>query len=107
MLSTYSVSSVTGLVSSNRRFVYPPYFFDNPKFRQMLLACPICRYPLGSGGNLVTIDLYLPALRSSSMISSKKLRLFSSFMRLIFPPAKVRNAPYFRLTQIDYDLGSR
>jgi hypothetical protein len=40
--------------------------------------------------------LYLPALRSSSMISSKKFRLFSSLMRLIFPAAKVRNETYFR-----------
>ena len=29
-----------------------------------LLACPICRYPFGSGGNLVIISLCLPLSKS-------------------------------------------
>ena len=43
MDSTYSVSSLVGLVSSKRRLQRPPYFSASPKFRQMLLAWPMCK----------------------------------------------------------------
>ena len=67
--STNSTSSLVGLVSSKRRLHLPPYCLAMPKLMQMLLACPICRYPFGSGGNRVTISLTLPDFRSSSMMS--------------------------------------
>src|SRR6185295_7412211 len=73
--STYSCSSFVGFVSSNRRLNLPAYSCARPKFRQMLLACPMCRYPFGSGGNRVcTRPLFLPAARSVSMICWMKLR---------------------------------
>src|SRR6056297_972368 len=89
MESTYSTSSFSGLVSSNRRFVFPLYFWARPKFKQMDLACPICKYPLGSGGNRVqTIPLFLLFFKSSSTILSIKFNdlrpsvsLFSVFMK--------------------------
>ena len=43
--------------------------------RQIALACPMCRYPLGSGGNLVTTWGHLPAAISALMISWIKLVL--------------------------------
>jgi hypothetical protein len=46
-----------------------------PKFKVIDLACPICGNPFGSGGNLVTISLYLPDFRSSSTIADKKFLL--------------------------------
>src|SRR5436309_228506 len=71
--STYSVSSFSGLVSSKRRFVCPPNSSASPKSRQIALACPMCRYPLGSGGKRVcTRPEYLLVFRSSRMMSRMK-----------------------------------
>ena len=74
----------TGLVSSKRRLQTPPYFCAMPKSRQMALACPICRYPFGSGGKRVcTRPLFLPSAKSFSTIASMKFKLFlpsSSFV---------------------------
>src|ERR1035441_7622636 len=73
MESTYSVSSLQGLVSSKRRLVLPPNSSASPKFRQMDLAWPRCRYPLGSGGNRVcTRPPNLLVFRSSRTISRIK-----------------------------------
>src|ERR1035441_674913 len=74
MESTYSVSSFSGFVSSKRRFVCPPNSSASPKSRQIALACPMCRYPLGSGGKRVcTRPLYLWVFRSSRKMSRMKL----------------------------------
>ena len=63
-----------GLVSSKRRLVLPPNSAASPKLRQMDLAWPMCRYPLGSGGKRVcTRPLYLLVFRSSRMMSRTKL----------------------------------
>ena len=43
MESTYSMSSVTGFVSSNRRLQVPPKSRAMPKFRQIDFAWPMCR----------------------------------------------------------------
>ena len=43
MLSTYSMSSLAGFVSSMRRLHLPPNSRAMPKFRQMLLAWPMWR----------------------------------------------------------------
>ena len=40
-----------------------------PKFKQIDLACPICKKPFGSGGKRVIIFLYLPESKSLSIIS--------------------------------------
>ena len=53
--STYSCDSLTGLVSSKRRLQRPPNSCAMPKSIAMALAWPMCRRPLGSGGNRVTI----------------------------------------------------
>src|ERR1700759_3940577 len=58
MDSTYSTSSLVGLVSSMRRLQTPPNSRAMPKFRQMLLACPMCKYPFGSGGKRVWMRGY-------------------------------------------------
>src|SRR5277367_4834875 len=74
MDSTYSVSSFSGLVSSKRRLVWPPNSVARPKSRQMALAWPMWRCPLGSGGKRVcTRPSYLLVLRSSRMMSRMKL----------------------------------
>src|SRR6266567_6012653 len=73
MESTYSCSSFSGLVSSKRRLVLPPNSAARPKFRQIDLAWPRCRYPFGSGGKRVwTCPWYLLVLRSSRTISRTK-----------------------------------
>src|SRR5579864_9427282 len=73
MASTYSTSSVVGLVSSNRRLHVPPRSAATPKLRQIDFAWPMWRYPLGSGGNLVaTRPWCLPDARSSSTIVRMK-----------------------------------
>src|ERR1019366_281321 len=73
MESTYSCSSFSGLVSSKRRLVLPPNSAARPKLRQMDLAWPMCRYPLGSGGKRVcTRPANLLVFRSSRMISRMK-----------------------------------
>lgn len=42
---------------------------------QMDFACPMCKYPLGSGGKRVrTRPLCVLLIRSASIISSRKLR---------------------------------
>src|SRR5579864_2137522 len=72
--STYSVSSLLGFVSSNRKLHLPPNSRASPKFRWIDLACPMCRYPFGSGGNRVcTRPPYLLVFRSSMTISRTKL----------------------------------
>ena len=43
MESTYSISSFAGLVSSMRMLQIPPNSRAIPKFRQIALACPMCR----------------------------------------------------------------
>src|ERR1017187_2216613 len=74
MESTYSCSSLSGLVSSKRRLVLPPNSAASPKLRQMDLAWPMCRYPLGSGGKRVcTRPPNLLVFRSSRMMSRMKL----------------------------------
>src|SRR5437016_2588503 len=73
MASTYSTSSLVGFVSSNRRLHVPPRSAATPKLRQIDFAWPMCRYPLGSGGNLVaTRPWCLPDARSSSTIVRMK-----------------------------------
>src|SRR5574342_538822 len=74
MASTYSTSSLVGLVSSNRRLQRPPNSDATPKSRQIALAWPMCRYPFGSGGKRVcTRPPCLPALMSWIMMSRIKL----------------------------------
>ena len=82
----YSVSSFWGLVSSKRRLHSPPYFFARPKSMAMALAWPMCRYPLGSGGNRVcSRPPFLPAARSSITFCSTKLTdFFSSLSFILF-----------------------
>src|ERR1051325_784184 len=72
MASMYSCSSLTGLVSSNRRLQWPPNSLAMPKFRQIDFACPMCRYPLGSGGKRVTMCECLPSRKSAATISRMK-----------------------------------
>src|SRR5271165_1485800 len=73
--STYSCSSFSGLVSSKRRLVLPPNSSANPKSMQIAFACPMCKYPLGSGGKRVwmTASPNFFVLRSSMKISRMKL----------------------------------
>src|SRR5689334_17522327 len=74
MESTYSCSSFSGLVSSKRRLVLPPNSAAKPKFRQIDLACPRCRYPFGSGGKRVcTLPPNLLVSRSRMTMSRIKL----------------------------------
>src|SRR5881398_1445639 len=68
----YSCSSLTGLVSSNRKLHWPPNSRAMPKFRQIDFAWPMCRYPLGSGGKRVTMCECLPSRRSAATISRMK-----------------------------------
>lgn len=73
------------------------------KFMQIDLACPMCGNPLGSGGNLVTISLYLPDFKSSSTIVRKK-SLFSliiikpfdveTFIRVVFYQIRANNKEF-------------
>ncbi len=76
MESTYSTSSFAGFVSSNRRLHSPPYFCARPKFKQIDLACPICKYPFGSGGKRVNTLGF--ETKSFSIICSKKCNDFLS-----------------------------
>ena len=77
--STNSCSSLAGFVSSNRRFTGALYLRPNPKFKHMADACPICKYPLGSGGNRkCKSPLEYDAFKSSSIICSIKLSVFFS-----------------------------
>src|SRR5213076_2995052 len=71
--STYSVSSFCGFVSSKRRLVCPANSSARQKSRQIALACPMCRYPFGSGGKRVcTRPPYLFVFKSSIMMSRMK-----------------------------------
>src|SRR3990172_8141528 len=73
MDSTYSVVSLVGLVSSKRRWQRPPgCSATSPKLRQMLLAWPMCRYPLGSGGKRV---MTRPPNRLEARSSAISLRM--------------------------------
>ena len=73
MASTYSTSSLVGFVSSKRRLQVPPFSSAIPKFRQIDLAWPMCRYPFGSGGKRVaTRPPCFPAARSSATIVRMK-----------------------------------
>src|ERR1051325_8098974 len=52
---TYSTFSLVGFVSSKRKWQIPPGCSSAmPKFKQIDLAWPMCRYPFGSGGKRVT-----------------------------------------------------
>src|ERR1019366_2486391 len=95
--STYSVSSLEGLVSSKRRLHWPPNSRARPKFRLMDLAWPTCRYPLGSGGNRVhTRPPYLLVFRSSRIMSRMKLDATGVIgmevlsLMIFLPPATAR-----------------
>ena len=46
-----------GFVSSKRKLQVPLYFFAIPKLRNIDFAWPICKYPFGSGGKRVLIEL--------------------------------------------------
>ena len=67
------MSSFVGFVSSIRRLHAPLNSSATPKFRQIALAWPMCRYPFGSGGKRVwTRPPCFPAARSATMISRMK-----------------------------------
>ena len=119
MESTNSCFSLVGFVSSKRRLNLPPYSLASPAFNRMLLACPMCRYPLGSGGKRVCTVSYTPSARSLSIICSIKLRevfssvfsalsvftAFSSSLSLIFrisPPRSIdcNNSMVYLITRI-------
>src|SRR5690606_2506612 len=80
MASTNSCSSLIGFVSSKRKLTGALYFIPNPKFRQIEEAWPICKYPLGSGGNLKDKSvLSYFSFKSSSIICSRKFKGADSF----------------------------
>ena len=58
------MSSFWGLVSSNLKLTEAPNLIANPKFILIDFAWPICKNPLGSGGNL-NFKLLLPYLIGS------------------------------------------
>ena len=96
--STYSVSSFDGFVSSKRKLVLPPNSSASPKSRQIALACPMCRYPFGSGGKRVcTRPPYLLVLRSSRMMSRMKLDGAALGAGGAFVPASVGGLDGFML----------
>src|SRR5262249_30866712 len=72
MDSTYSTLSLVGLVSSKRRWQRPPNSSARPKFRQIDLAWPMWRYPLGSGGKRVTTR---PPQRLTRTSSATRVRM--------------------------------
>jgi hypothetical protein len=54
----------------------PPKSLATPKFRQIDFACPMCRYPFGSGGKRVaTRPACLPDALSATTISRMKSSL--------------------------------
>src|SRR5690606_5446122 len=75
-------------VSSKRRLQRPPFSLATPKFRQIDLAWPICRKPLGSGGKRVcTRPSCLPLCKSCSIIWRMKFdgaELSEEFMSCCF-----------------------
>src|SRR5437870_2327217 len=85
MPSTYSWLSFVGLVSSKRRWQRPPNSLAMPKSMAMALAWPMCRWPLGSGGNrVITLPPKRPVRLCSRMMSRMKvLGLVSSVIQPI------------------------
>src|SRR6185436_10557160 len=70
---TYSTSSRVGFVSSKRRWQMPVFSSAMPKFKQIDFACPMCKYPLGSGGKRVaTRPPHFSFFKSSSTIRRTK-----------------------------------
>ena len=64
---------------SSKRRLLPAELVGEPKFRQIALACPICKYPLGSGGKRVTIGPRLfrrqgPEPRFTNEIARRRFR---------------------------------
>src|SRR2546427_9248018 len=103
--STYSVSSFDGFVSSKRRLVLPPNSSASPKSRQIALACPMCRYPLGSGGKRVcTRPPYLLVFRSSRMMSRMKFDGAETVSWADLIPAPVSGFEKF-IAPLDYRNG--
>src|ERR1017187_6087565 len=100
MESTYSTSSFVGLVSSMRRLQMPPNSRAMPKFRQMLLAWPMCREPFGSGGKRVWMRGYLCSLTCAATMSRIKsdgaagAGVFSFGMLMLFE-RRLNNLPRF------------
>src|SRR5215210_2858490 len=70
--SMYSCSSLTGLVSSKRRWQRPPNSCAIPKLSAIAFGCPMCRYPFGSGGKRVTTSEILPSRTSAATTSRMK-----------------------------------
>src|SRR5215218_268949 len=70
--SMYSCSSLTGLVSSKRRWQRPPNSRAIPKLSAIALGWPMWRYPFGSGGKRVTTSETLPSRTSAATISRMK-----------------------------------
>ena len=70
-------------MSSNLRFTGASYFSPNPKLIPIAFACPMCRCPFGSGGNLKRRFFLLKApARSSLIICSIKFVGFLSKLNL-------------------------
>ena len=80
---TYTSSSLLGFVSSYLKFVDPPYCLALSKSVMMARACPMCKNPLGSGGNRVIISLCLPDSKSDSIIVVIKFDILSMICHLI------------------------
>src|SRR3970282_2273802 len=74
MASMNACSSLVGLVSSRRRWQRPLNSLATPKLRQIDLAWPMCRYPLGSGGKRVTTSVTRPSATSSPTTARMKSR---------------------------------
>src|SRR5438046_7745374 len=73
MASTYLMSAVDGLVSSNLRLQRPPNSRAMPKLRQIDLTWPMWGKPFGSGGNRVAMGRpNRPVAASSATISRMK-----------------------------------
>src|SRR5262245_38091668 len=70
--SMYSCSSLIGFVSSKRRLQCPPNSCAIPKLSAIDLGCPMCRYPLGSGGKRVTASVTRPSRTSAATMSRMK-----------------------------------
>src|SRR4051794_19506691 len=70
--SMYSCSSLTGFVSSKRRWQRPPNSRAIPKLSAIDFGWPMWRYPFGSGGKRVTTSETLPSRTSAATISRMK-----------------------------------
>src|SRR5439155_9344423 len=95
MPSTYSWLSFVGLVSSKRRWQRPPNSLAMPKSMAMALAWPMCRWPLGSGGNrVITLPPKRPVRLCSRMMSRMKLLgLVSSVIQPIVSSVRFATLP--------------